>query len=82
MYCDASVVGLGWVLMKHGKVIAYGSRQLRLHDKVYQTHYLDLAAVVFALNIGCHYLYGVHIDMYTDHKSLKYIFTQKDLNLR
>ena len=68
--------------MQHGKVIAYGSRQLRPHEKNYPTHALELAAVVFAFNIWCHYLYGVHVDVYTDHKSLKYIFKQKDLNLR
>ena len=82
MYCDASGVGLGCVLMQHGKVIAYGSRQLRPHEKNYPTHDLELAAVVFALKIWRHYLYGVHVDIYTDHKSLQYIFKQKDLNLR
>ena len=68
--------------MQHGKVIAYGSRQLRPHEKNYPTHDLDLATVVFALKIWHHYLYGVHVDIYTDHKSLQYIFKQKDLNLR
>jgi len=82
VYCDASGVGLGCVLMQHGKVIAYGSRQLRPHEKNYPTHDLELAAVVFALKIWRHYLYGVHVDIYTDHKSLQYIFKQKDLNLR
>ncbi|WMV41149.1 hypothetical protein MTR67_034534 [Solanum verrucosum] len=82
VYCDASGVGLGCVLMQHGKVIAYGSRQLRPHEKNYPTHDLGLAAVVFALKIWRHYLYGVHVDIYTDHKSLQYIFKQKDLNLR
>jgi len=82
VYCDASRVGLGCVLMQHGKVIAYGSRQLRPHEKNYPTHDLELAAVVFALKIWRHYLYGVHVDIYTDHKSLQYIFKQKDLNLR
>lgn len=82
VYCDASRIGLGCVLMQHGKVIAYASRQLRPHEKNYPTHDLELAAVIFALKIWRHYLYGVHVDIYTDHKSLQYIFNQKDLNLR
>ena len=73
---------LGCVLMQHGKLIAYGLRQLRPHEKNYPTHDLELAAVVFALKIWCHYLYGFHVDIYTDHKCLQYIFQQKDLNLR
>ncbi|WMV49694.1 hypothetical protein MTR67_043079, partial [Solanum verrucosum] len=82
VYCDASRVGLGCVLMQNGKVIAYASRQLKVHYKNYPTHDLELAAVVFALKIWRHYLYGVHVDVFTDHKSLQYVFTQKDLNLR
>ncbi|KAF3616760.1 putative CST complex subunit CTC1-like [Capsicum annuum] len=82
VYYDASRVSLGYVLMQHGKVIAYASRQLRPHKKNYPTHDLELAAVIFALKIWRHYLYGVHVDIYTDHKILKYIFNQKDLNLR
>ncbi|CAN4096858.1 unnamed protein product [Withania somnifera] len=82
VYCDASGIGLGCVLMQHGRVIAYASRRLRPHEKNYPTHDLELAAVVFALKIWRHYLYGVHVDIYTDHKSLQYIFKQKDLNLR
>ena len=82
VYCDASGVGLGCVLTQHGRVITYASRQLRPHEKNYPTHDLELAAVVFALKIWRHYLYGVHIDIYTNHKSLQYIFKQKDLNLR
>ena len=82
MYCDASQVVLGCVLMQHGKVIAYVSRQLKVHEKNYPTYDLELAAVAFALKIWRHYLYGVHIDMYTDHKSLQYVFTQKELNPR
>ena len=70
VYCDASRVGLGCVLMQHGKVIAYVSRQLKVHEKNYPTHDLELAAVVFALKIWRHYLYGVHVDVFTDHKSL------------
>ncbi|WMV42529.1 hypothetical protein MTR67_035914 [Solanum verrucosum] len=82
IYCDASRVGLGCVLMQRGKVIAYASRQLKVHEKNYPTHDLKLAAVVFALKIWRHYLYGVHVDVFTDHKSLQYVFTQKELNLR
>ena len=82
IYCDASKIGLGAVLMQKGKVIAYGSRQLKVHEKNYPTHDLELAAVVFALKIWRHYLYGAHCKIYTDHKSLKYLFTQKELNMR
>ncbi|WMV32813.1 hypothetical protein MTR67_026198 [Solanum verrucosum] len=82
IYCDASRVDLGCVLMHRGKVIAYASRQLKVHEKKYLTHDLEFAAVVFALKIWRHYLYGVHVDVFTDHKSLKYVFTQKKFNLR
>ena len=82
IYSDASHRGLGCVLMQHGKVIAYASRQLRPHEKNYPTHDLELAAVVFALKIWRHYLYGVTCEIFTDHKSLKYLFTQKELNMR
>ncbi|WMV19379.1 hypothetical protein MTR67_012764 [Solanum verrucosum] len=75
IYCNASRVGLGCVLMQRGKVIAYASRQLKVHEKNYPTHDLELAAVVFALKIWRHYLYGVHVDVFTDHKSLQYVFT-------
>ncbi|WMV41068.1 hypothetical protein MTR67_034453 [Solanum verrucosum] len=81
VYCDASRVGLGCVLMQNGKVIAYASRKLKVHEKNYPTYDLELAEVVFALKIWRHYLYGVHVDVFTDHKSLQYVFTQKDLNL-
>jgi len=77
VYCDASQVGLGCVLMQHGKVIAYASRQLKVHEKNYPTHDLKLEAVVFALKIRKHYLYGVYVDVFTDHKSLQYAFNQK-----
>ena len=82
VYSDASKNGLGCVLMQGGKVIAYASRQLKVHERNYPTHDLELAAVVFALKIWRHYLYGGSCRVYTDHKSLKYIFTQKDLNMR
>ncbi|WMV38017.1 hypothetical protein MTR67_031402 [Solanum verrucosum] len=81
IYCDASRVSLGCVLMRQGKIIAYASRQLKVHEKNYTTHDLKLATVVFALKIWIHYLYGVHVDVFIDHKSLQYVFTQKELNL-
>src|SRR6185503_11188765 len=68
--------------MQDGKVVAYASRQLRSHEQNYSTHYLELAAVVHALKIWRHYLIGNKCKIYTDHNSLKYIFTQPDLNLR
>nr|GEV92487.1 reverse transcriptase [Tanacetum cinerariifolium] len=82
VYSDASKKGLGCVFMQHGNVIAYVSRQLEPYEKNYSTHDLELAAVVFALKIWRHYLYGKTCDIFTDHKSLKYIFTQKELNMR
>jgi hypothetical protein len=82
IYCDASRQGLGCVLMQEGHVVAYASRQLRKHELNYPTHDLELAAVVHALKIWRHYIMGTKCRVYTDHKSLKYIFTQKDLNLR
>nr|AAX95143.1 retrotransposon protein, putative, Ty3-gypsy sub-class [Oryza sativa Japonica Group]ABA92434.1 retrotransposon protein, putative, Ty3-gypsy subclass [Oryza sativa Japonica Group] len=82
VYCDASKLGLGCVLMQDGKVVAYASRQLRPHEKNYPTHDLELAAMVHALKIWRHYLFGTRTEVYTDHKSLKYIFTQPDLNMR
>ncbi|GKB03312.1 putative reverse transcriptase domain-containing protein, partial [Tanacetum coccineum] len=66
---------------KRGKVIAYALRQLKKHEKNYTTHDLELGAVVFALKIWRHYLYGTKSVIYTDHKSLQYIFDQKDLNM-
>ena len=82
IYSDASHRGLGCVLMQHGKVIAYASRQIKIHEKNYPTHDLELAAVVFALKIWRHYLYGERCEIFTDHKSLKYLFSQKELNMR
>ncbi|KAD3336725.1 hypothetical protein E3N88_32244 [Mikania micrantha] len=82
IYSDASKKGLGCVLMQHGKVIAYASRQLKPYEVNYPTHDLELAAVIFALKIWRHYLYGETCNIFTDHKSLKYIFTQKELNMR
>jgi hypothetical protein len=75
IYCDASGQGLGCVLMQDGRVVAYASRQLRKHEVNYLTHDLELAAVVHALKIWSHYLMGKRCELYTDPKSLKYIFT-------
>jgi hypothetical protein len=82
IYCDVSGQGLGCVLMQDGHVEAYASRQLRKHEAHYPTHDLELAAVVHTLKIWRHYLMGKMCELYMDHKSLKYIFTQSNLNLR
>src|SRR6266498_5034808 len=82
VYCDASGTGLECVLMQEGKVIAYASRQWRKHEEHYATHDLELADVVHALKIWRHYLLGNVCHIYTDRKSLKYIFTQSKLNMR
>ena len=82
VYCDASCLGLGGVLMQDGRVVSYASHHLRPHELNYATHDLELVAVVHALKTWRHFLIGNHCDVYTDHKSLKYIFTQKELNLR
>ena len=82
VYCDASGTGLGCVLMQDNRVIAYVSRALRPHELNYPTHDLELAAVIHALKIWRHYLMGTHCNIFTDHKSLKYIFTQSELNMR
>ena len=82
IFSDASLNGLGCVLMQEGKVVAYASRQLKPHEKNYPTHDLELATIVFALKIWRHYLYGEKCFIYTDHKSLKYLPSQRELNLR
>ena len=82
VYYDASKGGLGCVLMQSGRVVAYGSRQLKNHEQNYPTHDMELAAIVFALKIWRHYLYGEKFEVYSNHKTLKYIFTQRDLNMR
>ncbi|GJZ76207.1 putative reverse transcriptase domain-containing protein [Tanacetum coccineum] len=81
-YCDASKKGLSAVLMQREKVIAYASRQLKIHEKNYMTHDLELGAVVFALKIWRHYLYATKCTVFTDHKSLQHILNQKELNMR
>ena len=80
--CDDSKQGLGCVLMQHENVIAYASTQLKKHEQNYLRHNLELAAVVFALQIWRHYLYGVPCRIFTNHKSLQYLFTHKELNMR
>ena len=80
MYCNASKDKLGCVLMQSGRVVAYGSRQLKNHE--FPTHDMELAAIVFTLKIWRHYLYGEQFEVFSNHKSLKYIFTQRDLNMR
>ncbi|GKF54310.1 putative reverse transcriptase domain-containing protein, partial [Tanacetum coccineum] len=82
VYCDTSGIGLGCALMQIGKVIAYASRQLKIHEKNYTTRDLELGAVVFALKIRRHYLYGTKSVIYTNHKSLQHIFSRKELNMR
>ncbi|GJV73058.1 putative reverse transcriptase domain-containing protein [Tanacetum coccineum] len=82
VYCDASHKGLGAVLMQREKVIAYASRQLKVHEKNYTTHDLELGWVVLALKIWRHYLYGTRYIVFTDHKSLQHILDQKELNMR
>ncbi|GJU49512.1 putative reverse transcriptase domain-containing protein [Tanacetum coccineum] len=82
VYCDGSNQGLGCILMQRGKVIAYASRQLKIHKKNYMTYDLELGAVMFALKFWRHYMYCTKSVIYTDHKSLQHIFDQKELNMR
>ena len=82
VYCDASRDGLGCVLMQSGKIVDYGSRHLKNHEQNYPIHDLELVAIVFALKIWCHYMYGEQFEVFSDHKNLRYIFTQWDLNMR
>jgi hypothetical protein len=82
IYCDASGIGLGCVLMQDNQVIPYASRALRIHEQNNPTHDLELAAIIHALKIWRHHLMGTKCHIYTDHKSLKYIFMQADLNMR
>ena len=76
------LVELGGVLMQHGNIMAYASRELKDHKKNYPTHNFEMAVVVFTLKLWRHYLYGEQFEVVIDHKNLKYIFTQKDLNMR
>ena len=82
VYCDASYLGLCCVLMQQRRAVAYASRQLKTHERNYPTHDLELAAVVFALKMWSHHLYGSTFTVFSDHKSLKYLFDQKELNMR
>ena len=80
IFSDASLNGLGYILMQEGKVVAYASRQLKPHEKNYPTHDLELAAIVFSLKIWRHYLNGEKCFIYTNHKSFKYLPSQRELN--
>ena len=82
IFSDASLNGLGCVLMQEGKVVTYASRQLKPHEKNYHSHDLELTTIVIALKIWRHYLYGEKCFICTDHKSLKYFPSQRELNLR
>ena len=78
VYCDASKDGLGCVLMQSGRVVTYGSKQIKSHEQNYPTHEMELATIVFTLKIWRHYMYGEQFEVFLDHKSLKYIFTRWD----
>ena len=82
VYSDASRQGLGCVLMQHRRVMAYASRQLKPYERNYPTHDLELATMIFALKIWRHFLFGETYEIFTDHKSLKYLFSQKESNMR
>ena len=82
VYCDASKDGLGCDLMQSGREVAYSYRQVKNHEHNYPTYDMELEAIVFSLRIWRHYLYGEQFDVFSDHKSLKYILTQRDLNKR
>ena len=82
MYCDASKAGLGCVLMQSERVVDYGSHKLKNHEQNYPTHDMKLVAIVFALKIWRHNLYDEQFEVHSDHKSLRNIFTQQELNMR
>jgi hypothetical protein len=82
VFNDASDLGIGRVLMQDGRAIAYASRQLQCHEEHYPTHDLELLAIVHTLKVWRHYLLGNLVHIYTNHKNLKYLFTQPDLNMR
>ena len=77
MHCDASLIGLGYVVMQNRKVIAYASRQLKVHDKNYPPHDLELVSMVFAFKIWRHYLYRVNVDVFTDNKNFQICVPKK-----
>lgn len=82
IYTVAYILGYRAVLMQQGKMIAYASRQLKVHEKNYTSQDLELEAVVFALIMWRNYVYGARFEVFTDHKNLNYIFRQQDLNLK
>lgn len=82
MYCDDSNTGIGCVLIHNSQVVAYASRQLKVHERKYLTHDLELAVMVFVLKNWRHYTFGSTFKMFSDHKNLKYLFYQKELNMR
>ena len=82
MYYDASKDRLGCILMQFERVVAYDSRQFKNRERNYPTHDMELAAIVFALKIWRHYLYGKQFKVFLNHKGLNHIFTQQDLNMR
>ncbi|XP_057746612.1 uncharacterized protein LOC130965869 [Arachis stenosperma] len=82
VYCDTSLKGLDCVLMQHWNVVAYASHQLRPHEVNYSTHDLELTAIVFAWKIWRHHLCEMRFSIFSDHKSLKYVFDQKELKMR
>lgn len=82
VYCDASMMGLGGVLMQNKHVVSYSSKHLKVNERIFPTHDLELVSVVFVLKIWRHYLFHFKFEVFTDHKSLKYLFYQKELNMR
>jgi len=82
VYSESSRSGLGYMLMQEGPIIAYAPQQLKIHERNYPTHDLELATILFALTIWRHHLYGVRCEVFTNHHNLRYLFLQKDLNLR
>lgn len=82
VYCDASKMGLCGVLMKNGQVVAYSSRHLKVRERNYPTHDLELAVMVYVLKVWRHYVYGSRFEVFRDHKSLKYLFDHKEMNMR
>lgn len=79
VYSEASGLGLGCILIQHRKVIAYGSKQSKVHERNYFTHDLELAAMIYALKLWWHYLYGETFDVYINHKSLQYLHSKSSI---